>query len=157
MKLFHTSNRGKREELERRISDAADGLLVSSEIKKLEEELDGYPDLLRDYMNILSMPDFNVAYNRPQDFRNDLHIKYIKKLVQDEVNRIRSFEEVTIKWFKKYALAASFVIFGMMSLSHYLPQFNSNTEDEMNMTDYVYPQEESDTEVYVTYLDDLIE
>ena len=153
----HMSDDRKREELERDIVDAADGLLAASQIERLEAELALYPDLYQDYRAIMEIPDLGAAYGKGTDrFRDDLHIHRIQKMVREDSVRSGSFDEVTVTWFRKYALAASFIIFAISSLTHYMPPFPPGL-DEPVVSDYLYAYEESDTEAYVTYLNELFD
>jgi len=154
----HNGSERRREELERSINDAADGLLSALDIKKLEEDLAHFPDLYRDYRDIMGLPPLSKAYGAgPEGFRNDLHVHRIRQQMEQEWEQTGSFEEIAITWFKKYALAAALLIFGFTSLAYlFLPQMNIGQED-MTVQELLYPYEESYAEAYVLYLDELIE
>lgn len=147
-----------RKELERRIIEAADGLLTASEIDILKQELADYPDLHQDYIDITGLADISRAYGHNKDsFRNHFHIHRIKNLIEKEHNLSGTVEEITLIWFKKYVLAAAVVIFCLTSLAHlFVPQFYSD-QSEITLPELFYPYEESNAEAYVTYLDELIE
>jgi hypothetical protein len=147
----------KRKELEQKITDAADGLLTASEIRLLEEKLKHYPDLQQNYRDIMNLPDLSAAYTSgPYKFRNDLHIHRIRKLIQSEDKHLNTLGEITIKWFRKYALAAVVLIFGLTTISHIFLQQYSDRPDELPVTELIYAYEESSAEEYVTYLDEII-
>lgn len=148
----------RREELERKIIDAADGVLTASETENLEQELAHYPDLQQDYRNITELPDLTSAYEQNTDrFRNDIHMHRIRNLIDNKYNLTKSVEEITVAWFKKYALAAAILIFSLTSLTHlFLPQFYGG-QSEIIPSELLYPYEESNAEAYVIYLDEFID
>lgn len=148
----------KRKKLEQKISDASEGLLNASEIRLLEEELKQFPDLLQDYRNIMGLPELSTAYTQDvSEFRNDLHIHRIRKMIRNEQKQIHAFEDITVKWFRKYALAAAVLIVALTSISHlFLQQFGTGVDD-MTLPELFYSYEESSAEEYVTYLDEIIE
>ncbi|MEX1136328.1 MAG: hypothetical protein WEB89_05470 [Balneolales bacterium] len=148
----------KREDLERKINDAADGLLSVPEIGRLEEELMFFPDLHQDYLDIMELPDLSAIYEQGRGrFQNDFHVVRTRQRVRKEWSQTGSFEAVTVAWFRKYALAASFLIFALTSITHYFSPQHNIGQDEMILTDILYPYEESSTEAYVIYLDELID
>ncbi|MEX0779358.1 MAG: hypothetical protein WD491_13965 [Balneolales bacterium] len=153
-----TSNNGKdnvkREDLECLINDAAEGLLNSKQIINLEEDLLFFPDLHRDYREIMQLPDLSAIYGEIPD---EIHVMHIQNLVQKAKIFSVSFEETTIIWFRKYALAAFFLIFGLTSLTHYFLPQPITYQDESTLTDIIYPNEENITDAYVIYLDEMIE
>lgn len=148
----------RREELERKIVDAADGVLTASETESLEQELVHYPDLQQDYRNITELPDLSSAYGQNTDrFRNDIHMHRIRNLIDNKYNLSKSVEEITVAWFRKYALAAAILIFSLTSLTHlFLPQFYGG-QSEITPSELLYPYEESNAEAYVIYLDEFID
>jgi len=154
----HNNRKMNREELERRIIDAADGELSASETESLELELEQYPELLQDYRDITGLANLSLTYGQNSDsFRNDIHIHKIRKLIDKEHSQFKSVEEITITWFKKYALAAAILIFSLTSLTHlFLPEFYG-AQSELTLPELFYPYEESNAESYVIYLDELID
>jgi len=52
----------KREDIEAKIVDAADGRLSEKERLELEEQLRAYPGLLQSYYDIMNLPDLSSAY-----------------------------------------------------------------------------------------------
>lgn len=158
MKLYNKETGTKREELESKINDAADGLLDVSEIRKLEEGLALFPDLHQEYLNIINLPDLSAAYRGgAEKYLDEQHLNLTRKLVQKAWEYSGSFDEISVNWFKKYALAASFLIFGLTSLTNYILPYMNLIQDDITITDFLYPYEESYSEAYVIYLDELIE
>lgn len=149
----------KREQLERLIVDAADGVLNDREIQKLETALQDYPDLYNDYEAIMKLPALDNLYLVDTDKR--LHQKSIDNILNSLDNQKTSsvsFEEVTIRWFRRYALAASLAIFAITSLFSILQsqdQSQSDTVSETTIEEYFYPTDESTADTYALYLDEL--
>lgn len=150
----------KREHIERleiRINDAADGLLNRQEIAELEKDLQAHPDLLNDYHSIMGMPDFSKIYGELKEHQNRNQIS----LILNKIGLIESqkpalnFENITVLWFKKYALAASFLILAITSV------FNLSqpdvTDTEIALEELIYPESDVASDEYVTYLDEWIE
>lgn len=148
----------KREELERLIVDASDGILSTSEIKDLEGELQHYPALYEDYLAIMNLPDMNRLYKLDSEMiRHQSSIQSIKQSIREISNKADSFELVTLDWFKRYALAASIAIFAITSVFSLIQWQNTETEPEMVAEEYFYPADESTTDSYVLYLEELAE
>lgn len=150
-------NREHTERLEIRINDAADGLLNRQEIADLEKDLQAYPDLLKDYHNIMGLPDFTNIYGELKEHQNRSQISLILKKIKRTENHNPSinFENITVTWFKKYALAASILILAVSSV------FNLSQPDvvdtEIALEELIYPESDVTTDDYVTYLDEWIE
>lgn len=148
----------KREVLERLIVDASDGVLNTSEIKELESELQNHPDLYEDYRAIMKLPDLNKLYQIDSEVvRHQSSIKSIKNGIREISGKAESFELVTLHWFKRYALAASFAIFAITSVFSFIQSQNVETESQMIAEEYFYPADESTTDSYVLYLEELAE
>lgn len=147
----------RREELERLIVDASDGVLNAEEIQELENELQNHPELFEDYRAIINLPDMTNLYRSDLEF--DLHqssIHAIKRSVREMANRAESFEVITLDWFRKYALAASIVIFAITSVFSFIQIQDEPTGSEEVIVDYFYPAEESSiAENYVSYLEEI--
>jgi hypothetical protein len=145
----------KREQLERFIVDAADGVLNDREIQKLETALQDHPDLYDDYKAIKKLPSLDHLYRF--DSENERHQKSINRIL-DTLDKRKtsavSFEEVTLQWFRRYALAASLAIFAITSLFSML-QSQNQTVSETTMEEYFYPAGESTADTYALYLDEL--
>lgn len=148
----------KREELERLIVDASDGVLNASEIEKLENELQNHPDLFEDYLAIMKLPNLNRLYQIDSEvIQHQSSIKAIKQSIRDISDKAESFEMITLHWFKRYALAASFAIFAITSVFSFIQSQNVEVESEMIAEEYFYPADESTTDSYILYLEELAE
>ena len=150
-----------REELERLIVDASDGLLNSNEVENLEKKLQNYPDLYRDYKSIMNLPDLGNIYQAEMDV--DHHqpaIHKIKRGIRDLSYSHESFEIITLNWFRRYALAASLVIFAVTSiftLQQHHEQLDGTDGEEM-VEEYFYPVEDySVADSYILNLEELPE
>lgn len=150
-----------REELERLIVDASDGLLNSSEINNLERELQHYPDLNRDYRSIMNLPGFGSLYH--DDLNADRHHSSIQKIRQGIRNlsyKPDSFEIISLNGFKRYALAASLAVFAVTSIftlqRQRIQPDTLNTEEVVQ--EFFYPADNlSLADSYVLYLEELPE
>lgn len=148
----------KREELERLIVDASDGILSASEIEQLEGELENHPDLYEDYLAIMKLPDLNGLYRAEEKVvRHQSSIQSIKQSIRDISGRADSFEIVTLDWFKRYALAASIAIFAVTSVFSFMQDQNSQNDSEEIVEEYFYPAGESTTDSYVFYYEGMTE
>lgn len=150
-------NRTEIELLEIRINDAADGLLNQQEITKLEQALQAHPNLLRDYHQIMNLPDFSDTYGGIVKNEHAEKISNIlKKIEQIERQETpMNFEHITIHLFKKYAIAASFVILAVTSFFNLSqPQVSGI---EVAMDELIYPESDLESDEYVTYLHEWIE
>ncbi len=144
-----------REELEIRINDAADGLLNETGIKKLEQDLQAHPDLMKEYHEIMALPELSKAYGELSSYRNDIHVHQILDEIR-EVEQTTSFENITMLFFRKYALAASVLILAISSLFYItIPELATN--GEVTFEELLYPADESAGEDYITYLNDWME
>ncbi len=147
-----------REELERLIVDASDGILNASEIQKLEAELQNYPDLYQDYRAIMNLPDLHKLYQTDSEASQHLSsIQSIKQGIREISNKANSFEVITLDWFRRYALAASIAIFAITSVFSFVRSQNTEANSEMVAEEYFYPADESTTDSYVFYLEELAE
>ncbi|GEM_PF-1307168 len=147
-----------RDVLQQKIIDACDGKLTQNEETTLLSELEQYPDLYQDYLELRQLPDLKSAYPAPESaYRNDFHMKRIHDLISKEkINQLISFDDVIVTWFKRYAIAAILLILGTISLVQINPEFLSNDADSI-VSELVYSYEESIAESYVLYLEDLME
>ncbi|WP_234567370.1 hypothetical protein [Rhodohalobacter sp. 614A] len=147
----------KREELERLIVDASDGVLTASEIEKLENELHKHPDLYEDYQSIMKLPDLSTLY--PADLQTEnfgRSIQNIKQSIRDFSYVPDSFEVISLNWFRRYALAASLAVFAITSLFSLIPFGKEQVDSEEVVEEYFYPVDENSiAENYVLYLEDL--
>lgn len=146
----------KREELERLIVDASDGVLNAAATEKLEAELQNHPDLLEDYRAIMNLPDLTTLYQTDSGLsRHQSSIHSIKQRIREISNAGESFEVITLDWFRRYALAASIAIFAITSVFSLIQSQNTETDSEMLAEEYFYPADESTTESYVLYLEEI--
>lgn len=147
-----------REELERLIVDASDGVLNTSEIEKLENELKNHPDLYEDYHAIMKLPDFSPLYQVNLETEHQLSIRKIKQGIRDLSYVADSFEVISLNWFRRYALAASLAIFAITSLFTFIQQRNTQVDRDEVVDELFYPLDENSVaENYVLYLEDLSE
>jgi len=148
-----------REELERLIVDASDGILNPDEIKMLEVELQNHPDLLDDYKAIMNLSELINLYRSDLEIkRHQSSINRIKKRIRSISNRADSFEVVTLDWFRRYALAASLAVFAVTSIFSFVQMQNLEAGTEEIAEEYFYPlEDQSVAENYVIYLENLAE
>lgn len=148
----------KREELERLIIDASDGVLSSKQIQELEVELQNHPDLLEDYRAIMNLPDLTNLYQIDSKLsQHKSSIRSIKQGIRDLSATGESFEMVTLDWFRRYALAASIAIFAITSVFSMIQSQNTETDSELIAEEYFYPADENTTDSYVLYLEEMAE
>ena len=144
----------RREELEIRINEAADGLLSDDELLKLEQELEAFPDLMEDYRNILSIPDISGIYGSAEDHRNPSQIRAVREMLIEADEE--SFSIAAIFWFKKAALAASLLILAASSLAGFVTgSFTDNSgAGTVSMDELIYPPDQTPVEEYAGYISD---
>lgn len=157
MKLYDMNKYKIRQKLEHEIIRAADGELSATEIQELELKLEAYPELKQDYINITELPDLSGIYSQ-----NHFESSEVKSGVSQILNRIKileqsrnGFADVSVHWFKRYALAAS-VLFLALTSGFYFSQSDSN-DAEFTVEELLYPMDDSDGETYVLYLEQLFE
>lgn len=147
----------KKEELERLIVDASDGILTASEIENLEKELRNHPDLAEDYQAIMKLPDLSNLYL--EDLQTEKHqssIRNIKQRIRELSYAPDTFEVISLNWFRRYALAASLAIFAITSLLSFMQLGEEQPDSEEVAEEMFYPVDENSiAENYVLYLEDL--
>lgn len=143
------------ERLAQKINDAADGLLSPAQLARLETELGAYPDLLQDYHEIMELPDMSGLYGPRNAYRDTAAASKIRRLLSRDISEI-SFPELTVSWFKKYALAACLLILALASV-FYIGPYGSMTEETSVVEELLYPAEDTGTDAYVYYLDEWME
>tara|TARA_R100001143_G_scaffold37173_1_gene34688 strand:- start:34758 stop:35225 length:468 start_codon:yes stop_codon:yes gene_type:complete len=145
------------ERLEIRINDAADGFLNQKEIADLEKDLQAHPELLKDYYSIMDLPDFSNIYGELNEHQNRNQISVILNKIglTKSQNPGLNFENITVLWFKKYALAASFLILAITSVFNLSQPGVADTE--IALEELIYPESDVVSDDYVTYLDEWIE
>lgn len=94
-----------RQNLQNRITDAADGVLTEAEQLELEKELASWPDLLEEYRMIMALPDPALASGDELHYRDEEHLRQILQAMDGFDTD--SFQQLTINLFRRYALAAS--------------------------------------------------
>lgn len=143
------------DELEIRINDAADGLLDDTELQKLEDDLQKHPELLEQYHQIMALPDLSGVYGELSSYRNEPGVRRIlNELGQIEQNG--SFENITMLFFKRYALAASILMLAVSSL-FYVTMPEMTVSGEVAFEELLYPAEDPLGEDYINYLNDWME
>lgn len=143
-------------QLERKIADAADGQLSDAEILQLEAELQQYPDLLQDYEEIMSQPDLANLYGEVEDISSfSFQIESINQAISKYNREHQSFEEVTIYWFKRYAVAASIGILVLASVFNLSAGSSGQYDDTQVISEMLYPNQQSDVDDYVLYLEEI--
>lgn len=147
-------NKMSPDELEVIINEAADGLLNKDELKNLEKALEAYPGLMQDYRGIMNLPDFNRAYGSLESFQNHRQVERILDGL-DQIDEKTTFYNTTVVWFKKYALAASLLIFAITSVFYFTQPEILN--GDISFEEFYYPEEVSASEDYASYLDDWFE
>lgn len=148
----------KREKLERLIVDATDGALNAEQIEELEIQLQNHPDLFEDYRAIMNLPDLTELYQAESEAsRHRSSIRTIKQGIREISGVGESFEMITLDWFRRYALAASIAIFAITSVFSLMQSQDAETDSEMVAAEYFYPADESTTDSYVLYLEELAE
>lgn len=103
-----------RTELEIKITEAIDGELTASELQKLRESLQEYPDLLEAF-ELLSMPvPLEDAFPLVQPTEVEL------AAIREQM--VPSFETVVIQAFPRFLLAAGILFLAMITLFRFSAQ-----------------------------------
>jgi hypothetical protein len=148
----------RREELENRIADAADGILNAAEMKQLEEELSAFPELLSEYRSQLQLSGLEGVYGQTAQYRNGDAVQGLMDAF-DHIDRERGPEvshdkdDSVVYIYSRYALAASLALFAILSI-FYLVQ-GGGADLYLAAEELYYPMEESSGEEYVLYLEEL--
>ncbi|MCC5940746.1 MAG: hypothetical protein JJU37_04325 [Balneolaceae bacterium] len=146
----------KRIQLERKIADAADGQLSEEELEGLKTELQPYPDLMQDFEEMMGLPDLTNLFGEVADAGRFHHqIESIHREIIGFETTHQSFEEVTIYWFKRYAVAASIAILALSSFYSLSTGINGQFDDDVLISDLFYSGPESDADEYVIYLEEI--
>lgn len=146
----------KRLQLERKIIDAADGALTAEEMRQLKAELQDYPDLLSDFHDIMKQPDLSALYgsaDEKSNFKNQ--ISNIQQAINKYEFQNKSFEEVSLIWFRKYAIAASIAVLAVTSVFRIESVSEHQTDSEYLISEIFYPNLESEADDYMIYLEEL--
>lgn len=150
-------NSEQTDRLQIRINDAADGLLNRQEIEDLEKDLKSHPHLMSDYRNIMAMPPLSNLYGELKEYQNESQVSLILNKIGLTENRKSSmnFDNITVLWFKKYALAASILILAVTSVYNMSQPEISDTD--IALEELFYPESDIASDEYVTYLNEWIE
>lgn len=152
-------NQNSLSKLELEILRASDGELTSDEREELKKKLKQKPELEKVYHDLKNLPDFSKAYDRHMlsGTKMDSRINQLFEAIESEDRKHspKSFENLSIHLFKRYALAAS-ILFLAVTSGFYFSQ-NGSAESEFTIEELLYPMEESETETYVYYLEQLFE
>lgn len=144
-----------REELERQIVDAAEGNLNEKEVLELERRLGAYPELYSDYKAVVNLPALDDVYKQQNANVFEREIESVRQKLSGLGRVQRSFEEMSIIWFQRYALAASLLLFAITSIFTITQSDGEAYGDELTFEELLYPLEESVVEDYQWYLDEL--
>lgn len=146
----------KRIELERKIIDATEGLLSDEQINLLKDELSGYPDLQDDFLAMMNQPLQLNLYGETGD--SGQHHNQIANILQEISkfdNTQEDFAEVTIHWFRRYAIAASIAILILSSIYHLGVDTDVYYDDEFIISDMFYPDQPGHADDYLIYLEEI--
>ena len=159
MKNSEMKNHNSLSQLEMEILRASENELTAGERDQLEKKLAQYPKLEKVYHNLTQMPDISKAYDRTMlsSKKMDSKVSQLLEAIEseDHEHSPKSFENLSIHYFKRYALAASLLFLALTS-GFYFSQ-NGLAENELTVEELLYPMEESESETYVYYLEQLFE
>ncbi len=146
----------KRLELERKIIDATEGLLSDEQISLLKDELSRYPDLQEGFLTIMNQPLSPDLYGETGD--SSRHQNQISNILNEisELDKAREdFAEITIHWFRRYAIAASVAILMLSSIFYLSVDLDVYYDDEFIISDIFYPDQPGYADDYLIYLDEI--
>lgn len=146
-----------REYLEQKIAEASEDELSPAELQSLQNELKKWPDLQADFQRIMDLPPISEAYGLNDVSSFSHQISEIKQAIDNFPGDEVTFSEISLLWFRRYALAASLLIVAG-SATVYMPGlFNESDVLEPALDEWVIPAEsDSPADTYVLYIDDLI-
>ncbi|NBB76024.1 MAG: hypothetical protein GVY02_01475 [Bacteroidetes bacterium] len=146
----------KRQKLQELIIDAADGLLSKHQLQELQSSLDRYPDLREEYELLMSTPSPSEAYGESVNQQAMLaSMRQLKNSIRSIKSR-DSFEQISVAWFWRGALAASLALFALTGILSYSQAVGvGDTAYEPIVEENFYIVEESIGETYQMYLDEL--
>ena len=146
----------KRLELERKIIDATEGLLSDEQISLLKDELSRYPDLQADFfamMNQTLSPDLYGETGESKRYQSQI-ANILGEI--SELDKTRDdFAEVTIHWFRRYAIAASVAVLVLSSIFNLSVGSDTYYNEEFIISDLLYPDQPGDADDYLIYLDEI--
>jgi|GEM_PF-814071 len=152
---YNPAGRSDKNALIAKINDAADGLLSPAQIQQLESDLRSYPRLLEDYRAIMSLPDAGNLFGTIDDHRDPEAVQNILHQIDQQYTRTSPFEDFSLYWFKKYALAASVLFIAAISI--FYGSQSGDLNGDITYEELFYPQLESSADAYVFYLEEWIE
>jgi len=159
MKNSEMKNHNSLSQLEMEILRASENELTAVEREQLEKKLAQYPELEKVYHDLSHLPDISKAYDLTMlsSKKMDSRVSQLLEVIDSEEREHspKSFENLSILYFKRYALAASLLFLALTS-GFYFSQ-NGSAENELTVEELLYPLEESESETYVYYLEQLIE
>jgi len=159
MKNSDMKNHNSLSQLEIEILRASENELTTVEREQLESRLSQHPELEKVYHDLTHLPDISKAYDRNtiSDAKMDSRVSQLLEVMdrEEREHSPKSFENLSILYFKRYALAASLLFLALTS-GFYFSQ-NGSAENELTVEELLYPLEESESETYVYYLEQLIE
>lgn len=146
-----------REYVEQKIAEASEGELTSSELNNLRKELKNWPDLQADFELIMDLPPISEAYKLNDISSFSYQISEIKHAIRKPLEEKDSFSEISLLWFRRYALAASILILAG-SATLYMPGLSNESDSlEPALDEWIIPTDDvSPADTYVLYIDDLI-
>jgi len=157
MKNSDMKNQNSLSQLEMEIFRASENELTAGEREELEKKLKQHPEMEKVYYNLTHLPDISKAYDRNTltGKKMDRKVNYLLDRIEKLELSPKSFETLSIHYFKRYALAAS-VLFLALTSGFYFSQ-NVPAESDLTVEELLYPMEESEGEAYVYYLEQLFE
>ncbi|MGM0745234.1 hypothetical protein [Rhodohalobacter sp.] len=157
MKNSEMKNQNSLSQLEMEIFRASENELTAGEREELEKSLTQHPELEKVYHDLTHLPDISKAYDRNMlsGNRMDRRVDQLLDTIQKLEPPSKSFENLSIHYFKRYALAASLLFLALTS-GFYFSQ-NISAESDITVEELLYPMEESESETYVYYLEQLFE
>lgn len=157
MKNSEMKNQNSLSQLEMEILRASENELTAGEREELEKRLTQHPELEKVYHDLTHLPDISKAYDRKMlsGNRMDRRVDQLLDTIQKLEPPSKSFENLSIHYFKRYALAASLLFLALTS-GFYFSQ-NISAESDITVEELLYPMEESESETYVYYLEQLFE
>jgi len=146
-----------REELERKIAEASEDRLSPAEITALENELIKWPELQKDYLAIMSLPDIGQAYPVAEGRHHSQQIDHLLGLITKQNRENDQFTELSLHLFKKYALAASILIIAGSSALFMSDAPDGNTQESLAVDElFTYQAESTASDNYMVQIDNLL-
>ncbi|MFO7800570.1 MAG: hypothetical protein R6V22_12445, partial [Rhodohalobacter sp.] len=117
MKNSEMKNQNSLSQLEMEIFRASENELTAGEREELEKSLTQHPELEKVYHDLTHLPDISKAYDRNMlsGNRMDRRVDQLLDTIQKLEPPSKSFENLSIHYFKRYALAASLLFLALTS------------------------------------------